>query len=56
VIAAADFGCRSELFRIDPATGKSRLVRVVPESVQDIALSPDGGSLAYITGVPQQRQ
>ncbi len=56
VLAAADFGCRSKLFLVNPATGRSRLIRVVPESVQDIAVSPDGRRLAYITGVPSQRQ
>ena len=56
VIAAADFGCKSQLFRIDPATGRHTLIATIPESVSDIALSPDGSRLAYITDVPSARQ
>jgi hypothetical protein len=56
VIAAVDFGCRSQLLRIDPATGKRTLIREVPESVQNMALSPDGRRLAYLTNLPSQRQ
>jgi hypothetical protein len=54
VIAALDYGCESQLVRIDPATGQRRLIRVVRDSVQDIALSPDGSRLAYDT-VPKSQ-
>jgi WD40-like Beta Propeller Repeat len=49
VIAVASFGCRSDIYRIDPSAGRSTLIRTLPESAQDIALSPDGRRLAYLT-------
>jgi hypothetical protein len=49
VIAVADHGCRSQVFRIDPRTGRRRLIRTLPESAADVALSPDGRRLAYLT-------
>jgi hypothetical protein len=41
VIAVVDHGCRSQVFRIDPRTGRRRLIRTLPESAGDVALSPD---------------
>lgn len=45
VIAVEDFGCRSLVLRIDPRTARAALIRVLPESADDVALSPDGGEL-----------
>jgi hypothetical protein len=56
VIAVTSFGCRSEVYRIDPRTGRSTLLRTLPESATDIALSPDGRRLAYITYPASDRQ
>jgi hypothetical protein len=56
VIAVASFGCRSEVYRINPRSGRSTLLRVLPESATDIALSPDGTKLAYITYPASDRQ
>jgi WD40-like Beta Propeller Repeat len=49
VIAVVDEGCRSRVLRISPSTGHSTLLRTLPQSAQDIALSPDGRRLAYLT-------
>lgn len=49
VIAVVDYGCRSQVLRIDPRTGRRTLIRVLPQSASDIALSPDGRELAYLT-------
>jgi len=49
VVAAEDFGCRTRLLRIEPRTGRARLIRTLPESAGGIALSPDGRRLAYLT-------
>jgi hypothetical protein len=49
VIAVVDHGCRSQVFRIDPGTGRRRLIRTLPESAGAVALSPDGRRLAYLT-------
>lgn len=49
VIAVEDFGCRTRVLRLDPGTGRARLIRTLPESVGSIALSPDGRRLAYLT-------
>ena len=56
VIAVASFGCRSDVYRINPRTGRSTLLRTLPESATDIALSPDGRTLAYITYPARSRQ
>lgn len=56
VIAVASFGCRSDVYRISPRTGRSTLLRTLPESATDIALSPDGRKLAYITYPARNRQ
>ncbi len=49
VVAVEDFGCRSRVLRLDPGTGRVRLIRTLPEAAADIALSPDGQRLAYLT-------
>lgn len=49
VIAVASFGCRSDVYRIDPRTGRRTLLRVLPETATQVALSPDGQHLAYLT-------
>ncbi|MDQ6839149.1 MAG: hypothetical protein M3137_12670 [Actinomycetota bacterium] len=49
ILAAIDYGCRSVLERVDPATGRARVARTVPGWVSDIALSPNGAELAYLT-------
>lgn len=49
VIAVVDYGCRSQVLRIDPQTGRVTLIRVLPQSADDVALSPDGRELAYLT-------
>jgi len=49
VIAVEDYGCRLLVLRIDPRTARAALIRVLPESADDVALSPDGGELAYLT-------
>jgi hypothetical protein len=49
VIAVEDFGCRSTVVRIDPATGHLTQVRVLGQSVTHAALSPNGRYLAYLT-------
>ena len=56
VLAVVDDGCRSPVLRIDPRTGRSRLIRVLPQSATDIALSPDGRELAYLTYPAGNRQ
>jgi len=56
VVAVADYGCRSQVFRIDPGTGARRLIRTLPESAQNMALSPDGSKLAYLTYPASDRQ
>jgi WD40-like Beta Propeller Repeat len=55
VIAVVDYGCRSEVLRIDPETDRSTLVRVLPQSTGHPALSPDGSQLAYLTYPASQR-
>jgi hypothetical protein len=49
VLAVVDDGCRSPVLRIDPRTGRSRLIRVLLQPAQEVALSPDGRELAYLT-------
>ena len=49
VIAVEDFGCRSQIVRINPRTGRATRLRVLAGSVNHIALSPDGRELAYLT-------
>jgi hypothetical protein len=49
VVAVVDHGCRSQVLRIEPRTGRTALVRTLPQSAVDVALSPDGDDLAYIT-------
>lgn len=56
VIAVASYGCRSDVYRIDSRTGRSTLLRILPESATDIALSPDGSRLAYLTYPARDRQ
>ena len=55
VIAVLDYGCRSEVLRIDPQTDRSTLIRVLPQSADHPALSPDGSQLAYLTYPASQR-
>ncbi len=49
VLAVADDGCRSQVLRINPSTGRATLIRTLAESATEIALSPDGRELAYLT-------
>ena len=49
VVAVADYGCRSLVYRIDPRTGTRTLIRTLPQSAGAVALSPDGRELAYLT-------
>jgi hypothetical protein len=56
VIAVASFGCRSDVYRIDPRAGRTTLIRTLPGSAWDIALSPDGRRLAYLTYPANDRQ
>jgi len=49
ILAATDDGCRSLLERINPLDGRRTMIRAVAESVSDIALSPNGRDLAYLT-------
>jgi dipeptidyl aminopeptidase/acylaminoacyl peptidase len=49
VIAVVDYGCRSQVLRIDPRTGHVSLIRVLPQDASSVALSPDGRELAYLT-------
>jgi hypothetical protein len=49
IVAAVDQQCRSEIERIDPATSQASVIRTIPGSVSEIALSPDGTRLAYVT-------
>jgi WD40 repeat protein len=49
IIAVANYDCRSQVIRINPATGRTGIVRLIPQWVQDVALSPNGRFLAYIT-------
>lgn len=41
--------CAAALYRIDPATGEVRVVRHVPTAVGDLAVSPGGHSVAFVT-------
>jgi hypothetical protein len=56
VIAVVDYGCRSQVLRIDPQTDRTTLVRVLPESASGVALSPDGNELAYLTYPASERR
>ena len=49
VIAVADYGCRSLVYRVNPSTGARSLIRTLPQAASDIAISPDGRDLAYLT-------
>jgi hypothetical protein len=49
VIAVEDFGCRSQIVRINSRTHRATRLRVLTGSVNDIALSPNGRDLAYLT-------
>ena len=49
VLAVANDGCRSQVLRINPSTGRATLIRTLAESASEIALSPDGRELAYLT-------
>ncbi|MHB1432538.1 MAG: hypothetical protein ACYCVZ_10535 [Streptosporangiaceae bacterium] len=49
VIAVADYGCRSQVYRINPQTGARSLIRTLPQGASAIALSPDARYLAYLT-------
>jgi hypothetical protein len=49
VIAVVDYRCRSQVLRVDPRTGSTWLIRVLPQSATSVALSPDGRELAYLT-------
>jgi hypothetical protein len=49
VVAVVDYGCRSQVLRVDPQTGNVSLIRVLPQSATSVALSPDGRQLAYVT-------
>ncbi len=49
VIAAESFGCKARLLRINPVTGRKTVIGALPEPVLDVALSPDGTRLAFIT-------
>jgi hypothetical protein len=49
VIAVVNYGCRSRVLRIDPSTGRSALIRTLPQYASDVALSPNGRRLAYLT-------
>jgi hypothetical protein len=49
VIAVADYGCRSQILRIELRTGHAELIRTLPQSATDVALSRSGEQLAYVT-------
>lgn len=49
VTVVVNYGCRSRVLRIDPRTGRSELIRTLPQYASDAALSPDGRRLAYLT-------
>lgn len=49
VTAVVNYGCRSRVLRIDPSTGRSALIRTLPQYASGAALSPDGTRLAYLT-------
>src|SRR5215467_1376871 len=49
VIAVVSYGCRAQVWRINPRPDARTLVRTIPQSAQDVALSPDGNKLAYLT-------
>lgn len=49
IIAVENYGCRSQVLRIDPATGHSAMIRVLPQYADDVTVSPDGQFLAYLT-------
>ena len=49
IIAVENYGCRSQVLRIDPATGHSTMIRVLPQYADDVTVSPDGQFLAYLT-------
>jgi hypothetical protein len=49
IIAVENYGCRSQVLRIDPATGHATLIRTLPQYADDVTVSPDGQFLAYLT-------
>jgi hypothetical protein len=49
IIAVENYGCRSQVLRIDPATGHSTMIRVLPQYADEATVSPDGQFLAYLT-------
>ncbi len=49
IIAVENYGCRSQVLRIDPATGHAAMIRVLPQYADDATVSPDGQFLAYLT-------
>jgi hypothetical protein len=49
IIAVENYGCRSQVLRIDPATGHATMIRVLPQYADDVTVSPDGQFLAYLT-------
>ncbi len=49
VLAVEDFGCRSQIVRINTRTHRATRLRILTGSVNDIALSPNGHDLAYLT-------
>jgi hypothetical protein len=55
VIALVDYGCRTDVLRIDPQTDRASVIRILPQSADHPALSPDGSQLAYLTYPPSQR-
>lgn len=56
VIAVVNLGCRSQVTRIDPVTGQATLIRTLPGSAWQAAVSPDGRELAYLTYPADQPQ
>jgi hypothetical protein len=49
IIAVENYGCRSQVLRIDPATGHSTMIRALPQYADEVTVSPDGQFLAYLT-------
>jgi WD40 repeat protein len=49
VLVAVARGCKTTLVRVDPRTGTTTQVASIGEVVSDIALSPNGARLAYLT-------
>jgi hypothetical protein len=56
VLAVVNLGCRSQVLRIDQVTGHATLIRTLPGSADQAAVSPDGRELAYLTYPANQPQ